>query len=378
MQRAAHAAGLAGVTRLAEVTRLDQIGIPVFQAIRPFGRTVSVHQGKALSAKPAMIGALMEAVETDHAEAFPAVFEGERWTGPFEALPVAERAPCLSDFARRRGRAPRADETLVWLAADRLAGPGRLWTPMDTVRLDFCTLGDRRLDRTSNGLGARFDRQGAAKKALLELIERDAEHEWLALPPPARTAHRLELETIPFVWFGRLRETLDRAGLSMALYGLPAVVNVPVFLCELHEAAAGGDLRAWTRGVGCALHPADALMAAMTEAAQSRLTAISGARDDILHFASRPSCGTFGVAPPIPPCLRPVPWDEVRERFCEHPVPTVEGLAEALARAGYPDASIVDLSRPAPVGATVTVVKAVAPGLGAFARSRRPARNEHA
>ena len=60
------------------------------------------------------------------------------------------------------------------------------------------------------------------------------------------TAHRLEAETIPFVWFERLRQTLDRAGLSVALYWLPALVSVPVFLCELHEAAAGGDLRAWS------------------------------------------------------------------------------------------------------------------------------------
>ena len=118
-------------------------------------------------------------------------------------------------------------------------------------------------------------------------------------------------------------------------------------------------------------------MAAVTEAAQSRLTAISGARDDILHAASRPRRAAFGVAPPIPPCLRPISWDDV-ETFCEHPIPTAEGLAEALASAGYPDAAIVDLSRPAPAGATTAVVKAVAPGLGAFARSRRPRRNANA
>ena len=159
MARAAHAAALAGVTRLAEVTRLDQIGIPVFQAIRPFGRTVSVHQGKALSAKQAMIGALMEAVETDHAEAFPAAFEGERWTGPYEALPAAERAPCSrispGDAAALHGRTspslgwpptgwrgraasgPQwtrfASTSAIWATGDWIV-PATVWSPVSITR----------------------------------------------------------------------------------------------------------------------------------------------------------------------------------------------------------------------------------------------------
>lgn len=374
LARAMRAAAAAGVTRLADVTGLDVLGVPVFQAIRPFGRTVSVHQGKALTTAPAMIGALMEAVETDHAEAFPAAFEGEQWTRPFETLPRDERAPCLADFAARRVRAPDADESLAWVAADRLAGRGRLWAPLDTVRLDFCTPGDRRLDRTSNGLGARFDREGAALKALLELVERDAERAWFALPPHVRTRHLLEASSAPLAWFQRLRERVRRAGLSLAVYWLPAIVPAPVFLCELHESAAGGDLRARAMGVGCALRPGEALLAAVTEAAQSRLTAISGARDDILHVRGpRLERGAFGVALPAPACVTPILWEEVEEAFATPLAATAEALAVALARAGYPDAAIVDLSPPSPAGGGALVVKALAPGLGAFARARRPA-----
>ena len=62
------AAAEAGVSRLAEVTDLDLIGIPVFQAIRPAGLSLSVHQGKGVTREAAMIGALMEALECDHAE----------------------------------------------------------------------------------------------------------------------------------------------------------------------------------------------------------------------------------------------------------------------------------------------------------------------
>ena len=57
-----------GITRLADVTGLDRIGVPVFQAIRPLSRSVSVSQGKGLDPDAARASALMEAVETWHAE----------------------------------------------------------------------------------------------------------------------------------------------------------------------------------------------------------------------------------------------------------------------------------------------------------------------
>src|SRR5690242_2091930 len=58
----------AGVTRVADVTGLDHLGIPVFQAIRPASRNLSVSQGKGLSAAAARVSAAMEALELWHAE----------------------------------------------------------------------------------------------------------------------------------------------------------------------------------------------------------------------------------------------------------------------------------------------------------------------
>ncbi|MHB8529334.1 MAG: hypothetical protein ACYC8V_07475, partial [Caulobacteraceae bacterium] len=89
LSMAARDAAACGVTRLADITGLDFIGVPVFQAIRPWSRALSAHQGKGLSAEAARIGALMEAVESDHAEAF----QGPRRTCPYERLREEERAP---------------------------------------------------------------------------------------------------------------------------------------------------------------------------------------------------------------------------------------------------------------------------------------------
>src|SRR5678816_3436514 len=67
-RRFAPAARIAGITRIADLTGLDTIGIPVFAAIRPMGKSLSTQQGKGTTALAAKISALMEALETWSAE----------------------------------------------------------------------------------------------------------------------------------------------------------------------------------------------------------------------------------------------------------------------------------------------------------------------
>ena len=57
-----------GITRLADVTGLDCIGIPVWMAVRPNSKTLAVSQGKGLSNAAAQASAVMEAAEVATAE----------------------------------------------------------------------------------------------------------------------------------------------------------------------------------------------------------------------------------------------------------------------------------------------------------------------
>src|ERR1700737_3090477 len=57
-------AGSLGVTRLADITGLDRVGIPVYSAVVPNSDDVlSVYNGKGTRPVDAKAGALMEAVE---------------------------------------------------------------------------------------------------------------------------------------------------------------------------------------------------------------------------------------------------------------------------------------------------------------------------
>jgi ribosomal protein S12 methylthiotransferase accessory factor len=363
LERAESAGRAAGVTRVGEITGLDRIGVPVFHAVRPWSRALSVHQGKGLTALEARIGALMEAVESAHAEAFAAPAVRTSWS----RLAPDERAPCVGDFAATRSAGPAAGEPLDWTRARRIVDGGALWVPFEAVSLDLSKPGNLRLSRSSTGQAAHFDREAATRAALLELIERDAAAAWFAMSPGDRTETLIDPGDIPYGWFPDLQESILRADLALSLYRLPAIAPHPALLAEIVELArpGGGTLVAY--GTACDPDPEAALRGAVLEAAQSRVTEISGARDDILE--PRPAACAVGLALPPPFHMPLVGW----ERVVAGAAPasgSASAIADRLAAAGYPQAAVVDLSGP---GSDVVVVKAFAPGLGALKRARRPA-----
>ena len=362
--RLAHAAAAAcGVTRLGDITHLDCLGVPVFQAVRPWSRALSVHQGKGLTPPEAELGALMEAVESAHAEAF----DGElRWAA-WADLPVHERAPRLDDFARRRGAAPADDEVLAWTPARKILDGGVLWAPFDAVSLDFSRRVDSRLSQTSNGQAAHFEREAATVSALLELIERDAVAAWFDGSPTSRSRTIVARGSIPYGWWQELQATIDGAGLRLTLHELPAVGGYPTFLTELKGAPGEARGPIVFYGSACALSAERALKGSVLEAVQSRVTEIAGARDDILYRAPGRDVG-MGLAWPAPPGMPLRRWADILARIQGRDPSGAVDIARRLADAGYPQVAVIELSGP---GADVVVIKAFVPGLGANRRLRR-------
>jgi ribosomal protein S12 methylthiotransferase accessory factor len=354
------AARRCGVTRVGEITRLDKLGVPVFHAIRPWSRALSVHQGKGLTREEARLGALMEAVESAHAEAF----EGPRLVAAWRDLPADERPRHPDDFADTRERALGPAEPVEWTPARRLLDGRRLWVPFEAVSLDFTRPPDPRIGRSSNGQAAHFSLEAATATALFELIERDAAAAWFALAPADRTATQVALRSVRAPWFRQLLERMRGAGARLALYLAEAVSGFPVVIASLMD-----DDRLARRpgayGVGCDAVAERAMAKAVLEAAQSRLTLIAGARDDIA-YAARTAPRGLGLAPPPPMHMRFVDWASVAD------VDAADALAIArrLAAAGYDEAAVVELSGP---DDEVVAVKAFAPGLAAFDRTRRRA-----
>jgi ribosomal protein S12 methylthiotransferase accessory factor len=345
-----------GVTRLADVTGLDRIGLPVWQAVRPWARSLSVHQGKGVTAAAARLGACMEAIECSHAE---------NWSAPLrhaalDDLPDGERALVADDFAVRRG-AVADDQRLDWVAAERLGG-GVLWVPAAAVSLDLVAPGPPGITRSSNGQGAGFDLDFASLKALCEVIERDAYTQWMASRTVFnRGADEIDLAGGAAPASADLLARCTRLGIAARAYALPSVIAMPVIAVELHDQS--GEAASHPHAVGTAAHPdaAAALLSALTEAIQARLTVIAGARDDLQlgRPEARPPSFGLAIAASGVSVKRPLPTP---------PVLTFAGAIAALAAAGHDRVARLLLSPP---DCPVVTVKMFVPGLGESRRLRR-------
>ncbi|BDG10655.1 YcaO-like family protein [Anaeromyxobacter paludicola] len=326
-----------GVSRVARVTGLDRSGVEVACAVRPGGHVLQVSNGKGETFAEAARGAVLEAAELWASER---VEPGELVFGPdADGLRVAWRR------ARRLapGRGPA--EVLVPASAVHCPPPGAPGLGPATARW------------TSNGMGAHPSRDAALLHALCEAVERDQLAR--ALPegftPRALSARRIDPRTLAGAAprTARRAAQLEARGFSVHLFALAADLALPVAGALLLDREAGPV--ALTAGYGCALDRDGALLAALLEAAQSRLTDIHGAREDVSHRgdddarAVARACRGPGEA-----SARDLP--ELRAAGAGDGVRRVTAL---LAAAGRPPAA-VELAPPA-LG--IHVVKVLAPGL---------------
>ena len=71
------------------------------------------------------------------------------------------------------------------------------------------------------------------------------------------------------------------AGLDVAVWHASTTVEVPCFACAIADVRGNTLYPQHAAGYGCHVSKEIALLRALTEAAQTRLTFISGARDDL-------------------------------------------------------------------------------------------------
>lgn len=353
-----------GITRVANITGLDRLGVPVVSVCRPNARSLAVSQGKGLDLTAAKVSGVMEAVESYHAEHITLPLRRASYDELRAHLPVVDVAALprlsVSNF--------HPAQRLLWLEGRDLANGEPLWLPFELVHTDF-TLplpeGSGAFLMGSNGLSSGNHPLEAISHGLCEVVERDANTLWHLQGEPARRRTRLRLDTVDDPACLQVLERIERAGMEVAVWETTSDVGLPAFLCTLAESALEPlRPRAPMSGSGC--HPTReiALLRALTEAVQVRATLISGARDDM------------GVARCYRAYQDPDLWRREVERMRGEPpvrrfqeVPTFVGRSfdedvawelERLAAAGLRQVAVVDLTRPE---FRIPVVRVVIPGL---------------
>ncbi|KZL16539.1 YcaO-like family protein [Pseudovibrio sp. Ad26] len=269
-----------GITRVANITGLDRIGVPVFAVYRPNARSVSVSQGKGMNDLAAKVSGIMEGVEIWHAEHIKKPLRLASYSEISEEVAVinVESLPAKSS-SRFHDHMP-----ILWIAGKDLSGDDEKWVPYESVHSNF-TLplpsGSGNFQISTNGLASGNTWFEAVSHAISEVVERDCMALWALRGGPSNPNNRLDLTTVRDPDCCRIIEMLEAGGQAVGVWSVTSDIGLPTFACVMADRTLNHLGRHYySEGSGCHVNREIALLRALTEAAQTRLTFISGARDD--------------------------------------------------------------------------------------------------
>jgi ribosomal protein S12 methylthiotransferase accessory factor len=289
-----------GITRIADITGLDRIGIPVYSAIMPKSNDViSVYNGKGTRPLDAKVGAIMEGIERFAAwsairpELSGSYTELRRWRNMLDPHEIV--TTIQEDYT---------DETPIgWVEGYDLLRQEKIYVPFYAAAY-FDGPGDDYghlcyTVTSANGLASGNSLEEAICHALCEIIERDA---WSLAELSSRNLPKYlgksradlgaeisadDLERYPTIRqdsiTGQPRELLElyeQAGMRIVLRNITSDIGIPTISCtvcdDLHNKFSPAHM-----GVGTHPDATVALTRALTEAAQSRAVDIQALREDI-------------------------------------------------------------------------------------------------
>jgi ribosomal protein S12 methylthiotransferase accessory factor len=374
-----------GVTRLADVTGLDHVGIPVWAAVRPIpdDSAISVQNGKGPTRMQAKAGAMMEAIEHYCCERPPHEFAQSSYKALRRRAAAVDPRSLILD-----PRAGYADTLpLRWLPGIDLQSGAPVWVPACAVLKPRHGDRDPRVFRGStNGLASGNTIEEAVCHGLAEVIERDA---WtLAIvrgmlvprvramagavrtstachasqienaPPDGQLFPIIDLRTLPDV-SSRLASKFAQAGIRLVIREITSDIEVPAFAAAGWETSGAGPVH-FHSGFGAHPDARVAVARALTELAQSRLTVFQGVREDIDKIArldgevDRPAQSLWLTNGPVKSFA-------AVQTFRSHDIlADIRFMAIRLQSAGLEQLIAVDLTR-SEVG--LPVVKVIVPGL---------------
>ena len=351
-----------GLTRLANITGLDRLGLPVVLSVRPNSAYLSVDAGKGFTLEAARVSAAMECIERYHAErelpdSFCMSYEDvcrSYNTVPLDRLPAVRHA--IID--------PRNTET--WVLGWDIINQCEVAVPsiMVTMHRHLCRPSDLMAFQSgSNGLASGNAFLEALCSGLYEAVERDAVtcnlESAAELDIPLT---RVRLDSIAYPLVREQLDSLAAASIQPIIYDCTIDTNVPTYMAVLYDKVARNI--GMYRGYGAHLDPEIAMIRSLTEAAQGRLIYIAGSRDDFFRSNLRRLQKMDD--------RRIIDHLEVGEEVDAVSIPldgtnTFEGdlaiVLERLKAVGLDQVIVFDLTMP---GFDVSVVRVIVPGLEGY------------
>ncbi len=360
----------AGITRVADITNLDRIGIPVFSCIRPTAESgaITVYNGKGATVEESRISAIMEGIER---------YSSEVHDRRIEMMPYMEMA------GRGRTLDPKdlilpgdadMDHLLPWVEGYDIANDEPIFVPAHAV---FHPLPQRYrplFRTTTNGLASGNTIEEAIFHALAEVIERDA---WSLVEASRYTG--LSVVDIDDESLTGMQKKFADAQVEVTVKDITSDIGIPTMAAVADDVLLR-DPTLLTIGIGTHTSARIAVMRALTEVAQSRLTQIHGAREDTTLADLRKKMGYDRAKRINGYWFRDngqVAYPDIPSYDSDDFVKDIRFAIEALDKRGLDRVIVVDLTREE-IG--VPVVRVIVPGLEVFAMDpeRRGKRVKHA
>lgn len=354
-----------GVTRVADTTGLDNLGMHIFSAIRPTDMDldgISVFNGKGLTKADSHAGAMMEAIERYRAESWL----GPVYHGTYAQMVAAHPEAKVMDpeSMRLQRRKPFDPSTpLDWVDGWDLINDRPALVATTFVLCPYRGPAQAVWESSSHGLASGNCIEEAVTHALAEVIERDSytiamvrtelaprftqvldrivTHECGPLVDTDELFPCIDLTTLP-AKVQRLVRTAERAGAEVMLRNMSSDMDIPVFLAFLRTVDENG-VPFPTGGFGCDPNPTIAAIRAITEAAQGRNVMIQGVREDAKAIKQRPHKVTRVL---WDPSEHTVPFDSVPSYHNDDILDDLKLMIERIQAVGITEAYAVDLTDP--------------------------------
>lgn len=353
LERIAPKMEVAGITRVADITNLDRIGIPVFSSIRPSADkgAISVYNGKGATPAEARVSAMMEGIERYSAE----VHDRKLLVETFSKLKAETEAVDPRSLALPQGADP--EMAIPWFCGYDLLKDEEVMVPASGVFHPLPKEYPQLFRTNTNGLASGNVLEEAVFHGLSEVIERDA---WSLVEAVKDTGPLVR--GVEDGLAAELLEKFARAEVEVRIKDITSDIGVPTI------AAASDDLRLkdpalLTIGMGTHTSAEVAVLRALTEVAQSRLTQIHGAREDTTTADFRREIGyerTKRLNRHWFVDSGTEQFSEIRSQDSEDFLDDIRLMLKRLKEAGMERAIVVDLTREE-IG--VPVVRVIVPGL---------------
>lgn len=265
----------AGVTRIAEITHLDRLGIPVYSAIRPGAAegAVSIYAGKGATKSQAKASAMMEAFERYSAE----INNGDVDKFAEGTYPEMEKAidpetlilPPLSYESHKT--------QLDWVKALEVNDEEEYLVPANAIYHPYHPVnGSVIFKSNTNGLASGNRIEEAVYHGITEVVERDA---WSIFEAKKESKNEVDCEGIENPLIKDMLDKFKKSGIDVKLLNLTADIDITT-IAAVSDDTILKDPALLSLGVGTHLNPEVAVIRAITEVAQSRATQIHGTRED--------------------------------------------------------------------------------------------------